>query len=659
MLNRLFANTQRRSAAASPWLAVARALLVPILLTMLCLWASRWALALWQADRVSAAQGWAPLLWQGMRFDFVLLGMVWALPAALSALFASSRRAWPYWAQFLRAYGLVWFVFIVFMEMATPSFVAQYDARPNYMFVEYLGYVQEVGQTLLKDYWGQILAALLALPLLGLGFWRATHARTLTRGLKIWQALPLAVLLFAAFALAGRGSFDHRPANPASTAFSTDHFANELPLSSAYTLLYALRLNSKVGDGGIAYGQMPRERMIELVRQSTGERLEDFTRNDIPMWHGHPKVQIEATKPRNIVIILEESLGAEFVGSLGGTPVTPNLDALAKEGIWLSNLYATGTRSVRGIEAVVAGYPPTSAVSTVRLPKSQKNFATLPNILKQQGYHSTFFYGGEGHFDNMQAFFLGNGFDRVIDRKDFPPNTFWGTWGASDEDLFNLAHKTLEAEHGKRSTFSLIFTSTNHTPFEFPDGRIELHEQPKNTVNNAVKFTDYALGEFIKKAKQSKYWDDTVFLVVADHNSRVYGPSLIPIERFHIPGLFLGGFIQKPQVIETLASQIDLAPTLLTMAGLPDAEPWIGRDLTQARNLKGPGHAIMQFDKIQAYMEGQDVVVLQPDTPPRSMRYTSKKLEDSPSPKPELVERAIAHALYAKLAYQEQWHRAP
>ncbi|MCU0764105.1 MAG: sulfatase-like hydrolase/transferase, partial [Hydrogenophaga sp.] len=124
--------------------------------------------------------------------------------------------------------------------------------------------------------------------------------------------------------------------------------------------------------------------------------------------------------------MLEESLGAEFVGALGGLPLTPNLDRLASEGLWFENLYATGTRSVRGIEAVVAGYPPTSSVSTVKLAKSQRGFFTLASFLKEHGYTSTFFYGGESHFDNMRSFFMGNGFDRVLDQKDMPPDAFVG-----------------------------------------------------------------------------------------------------------------------------------------------------------------------------------------------------------------------------------------
>ncbi|NJS37149.1 MAG: sulfatase-like hydrolase/transferase [Brachymonas sp.] len=114
--------------------------------------------------------------------------------------------------------------------------------------------------------------------------------------------------------------------------------------------------------------------------------------------------------------MLQESLGAEFVGALGGLPLTPNLDALTKEGIWFDNLYATGTRSVRGIEAVVAGFPPTSVEATVKQNKAQRGFFTLASALKNQAYSTTFFYGGESHFDNMRSYFMGNGFEKVIEK---------------------------------------------------------------------------------------------------------------------------------------------------------------------------------------------------------------------------------------------------
>jgi phosphoglycerol transferase MdoB-like AlkP superfamily enzyme len=646
------------------WPALLRALWMPILLTWAAMLVSRLGLSLWQAQRVSDAQGWWHIVAQGIRFDGVLMGMVWALPAGITLILAAWPRSWRVWASLLRLYGLVWFVFIVFMEMSTPSFIAQYDSRPNYMFVEYLGYAKEVGGTLLAAYGLQLLAAAISLPLLGWLFWRwsrpvFSQGQVLGQPMHWALAVPAAAMVFCLLAVAGRGDLGRRPANPASAAFSQDHLVNEIPLSSAYTLLYAVRLQMKTGDGGVAYGKMSEDDVIRIMRESTGEQMADFKRADIPLWHVHTQLPASSAKPKNIVIILQESLGAEFVGKLGGVGVTPELDKMAEQGWWLENLYATGTRSVRGIEAVVAGFPPTSAVSTVRLPKSQKGFATLPNVLKRAGYHSTFYYGGDAHFDNMRSYFMGNGFDRIIEQKDMSSDAFIATWGASDEDVFKKAHQTLLAEHGKQPTFSLIFTSSNHSPFEFPDGRIQLHEQPKQTVNNAVKYADWAMGRFIEQARQSPYWKDTIFLIVADHNSRVYGPSLIPIERFHIPGLFLGEGI-APSKFPVIASQIDLAPSLLTLAGITYDESFPGRDLMQPANQRMPGRAIMQFEKIQAYMTGEDVVLLQPDAEPKHLLYKAGKLTETPTDfPPGLKDKAIAQALYARLAYQKQWHRMP
>ncbi len=637
-------------------LAVLRPLFVPMAAMLAALWLSRLGLSWWQAERISQAQAWSHVGWEGLRFDMVLLGMVWAFPAALTPWMAMTRTTQRAWSVLLRVYGGIALLLVAFMELSTPAFIAQYDSRPNYLFVEYLGYAKEVGGTLVKDYWPHLLVAVLLLPALGWAYARLTRPLRAPTPLRIWHALPLSVLLFAVLALCARGALGHRPANPASVAVTTDHLVNELPLSSLYTLGYAVYQSRKSEEGGITYAEMPEQRVIDVVRRETGLPASAFRDPASPMRHLqtslHPRV-----KPLNLVIVLEESLGAEFVGRLGGLPLTPNLDRLGDQGIWFDNLYATGTRSVRGIEAVVAGFPPTSAVSTVKLAKSQRDFFTLASFLKPKGYESTFFYGGESHFDNMRSYFMGNGFDRVVEQKDMSPGAFIGTWGASDGDLFEVAHQHFSQQPADKPFFALVFSSSNHAPFEFPDGGFELHEQPKNTVNNAVKYADHALGRFFARARQSAYWDNTLFLVVADHNSRVYGPSVIPIERFHIPGLILGGAVKTPERVRTVASQIDLAPTLISLMGLSGEHPLTGRDLSDPAQRERPGRAIMQFDKIQAYMEGADVAVLQPDSPARLMRYADGQLQDSATGNPATLEKAQAHARFAQWAYQRQWHR--
>jgi phosphoglycerol transferase MdoB-like AlkP superfamily enzyme len=627
-----------------------------MLATLLLVWLARLALAIWLAPRVQNAGAWSHLWRQGLRFDAVWLGLVWALPSATTPWMALHPTSWRVWTHVLRLYGGAVVLLVAFMELSTPAFIAQYDSRPNYLFVEYLGHVQELAGTLIREQWLDLLVAAVLLPMVVVVYARLTRpARTATT-LSLPFALVLSFALFGSLALAGRGTLGHRPANPALAAVTPDHLVNELPLNSAYTLLYALHLSRKNEDGGITYGQLPAQQVIETVRAETGLPMAAFTDPTAPLRHRQVSLH-PAPRPRNLVIVLEESLGAEFVGALGGLPLTPNLDRLAHEGLWFDQLYATGTRSVRGIEAVVAGYPPTSSVSTVKLAKSQRDFFTLASFLKGQHYTSTFFYGGESHFDNMRGFFMGNGFDQVLDQHDMPADAFKATWGASDGDVMDRAHQHFLAQPADSSFFGLIFTSSNHAPFEFPDGGFDLHEHPKATVNNAVKYADHALGRFIDQAKASPYWATTLFLIVADHNSRVYGQSLIPIERFHIPALILGGPIQRPQRIRTVASQIDLAPTLISLLGLSGEHPMIGRDLSDPVQQARPGRAILQFDKVQAYMEGAEVVLMQPEVPARLMRYERGTLSETSATRPDLMDKGLAHSQYAQMAYREQWHR--
>jgi phosphoglycerol transferase MdoB-like AlkP superfamily enzyme len=225
----------------------------------------------------------------------------------------------------------------------------------------------------------------------------------------------------------------------------------------------------------------------------------------------------------------------------------------------------------------------------------------------------------------------------------------------SDEDLFERAHHEFE-QAGEGPFFSVVFTSSNHSPYQFPEGKIRLYDKERSTVNNAVKYADYALGRFFDLARQSGYWDDTVFLVVADHNSRVYGDEVIPVDRFHIPGLILGGSIQ-PLRLETVASQIDLGPTLLSLIGFEGEHPMIGHNLFSPEHKNAPGRAIMQFNTTQAYMEDDKVVVMGRDQPVRQFRYVDRRLVDESDADAALSRKALAHSVWSSLAYEKSLYR--
>jgi phosphoglycerol transferase MdoB-like AlkP superfamily enzyme len=361
-------------------------------------------------------------------------------------------------------------------------------------------------------------------------------------------------------------------------------------------------------------------------------------------------------RPLNLVIILQESQGSEFVGSLGGKDLTPVLDGLADEGIWFERLYATGTRSVRGIEAIISGFPPTNMRSVVKLAETQRGFFTIASLLQKQNFQTSFIYGGSAHFDNMRRFFLNNGFQTVIDQKDYENPNFVATWGVSDEDLFLKAHEHFSSK-GDQPFFSLVFTSSNHKPFEIPEGKVPVRTGPDAPREMAVSYADYALGKFLQLARSSSYYDKTVFLVVSDHNSRVKGANLVPVERFHIPGVILGKSIE-PRRVPGISSQIDLMPTLLSLIGVDSEHPGIGYDLTRAEYFNGANRAQMQFHDVQGWLVPGKLIVLQRSLPIQSYLYEpGSELRPNPNPDEALKRLALAHALWPALAIRNKAYR--
>ena len=616
---------------------------------LLLLSLSRLVLLAWYWDRVAPTDGVLFILLQGIRFDIVLMGMLIG-PALLMAPWLSGRR---FGGALVRYYLVAVTFFVVWVELGTIPYIDQYDARPNYIYVEYLKYPREVLSMLFTAY-GWLMAAVGLITTLSAYFaWRLTGSATRISSHTRWLGAMLLMPVIAFLLLAMiRSTTDHHPVNPSTVAFTTDSMVNQLPLNSPYTLIYAVYEQHRDSKRKTNYGKMDENEVLRIVVEDAGLAGGVDLQSSTPTMHNQYATR-RYDRPLNLVIVLQESLGAEFVGSLGGEDLTPNIDALADEGIWFERLYATGTRSVRGIEAIIAGFPPTSMRSVVKLNETQRDFFTIANVLEDQNFQTSFIYGGSAHFDNMRRFFLNNGFQTVIDQKHFEDPRFVSTWGVSDEDLFQKAHEYLE-DMGEQPFFSLIFTSSNHKPFEVPAGKVEQRTGPDGPRHTAVAYADYALGKFLEKARKSSYWQNTVFLVVSDHNSRVKGAQLVPIERFHVPGVILGESIE-PRRVPGISSQIDLLPTLLSLMGVDSRHPAIGRDLTLPEYYQGGGRAQMQFHDTQGWLVDDKVVILQPKLPLKSFIYEpGGVLKPDPEPDQALERQALAHALWPVIMIREK-----
>jgi len=274
-----------------------------------------------------------------------------------------------------------------------------------------------------------------------------------------------------------------------------------------------------------------------------------------------------------------ESLSAEYLGTYGNKQnITPHLDKLIKKSLFFNNLFATGTRTVRGMEAVNLSIPPTPGRSIIKRPKNN-TLDSIGKILFNEGYENKFIYAGYGYFDNMNDFYSKN-YYQIVDRIKFTKDeiTFANAWGACDEDLFNKVLKEADKSYKKnKKFFSFVMTTSNHRPYTYPDGKIDI---PSHTGRSgAVKYTDFAINEFIKKAQKKKWFKDTIFIIVADHNGSSAGKSDLPLHRYKIPCIVYAPDFIKPQVVSKLSSQVDIMPTIFSLIGIGYKAKFYGNNI--------------------------------------------------------------------------------
>jgi phosphoglycerol transferase MdoB-like AlkP superfamily enzyme len=258
--------------------------------------------------------------------------------------------------------------------------------------------------------------------------------------------------------------------------------------------------------------------------------------------------------------------------------ITPHLDSLAQHSLVFTNLYATGTRTVRGLEALSLCVPPTPGQSIVRRPNND-NLFSLGKVFNEKGYESKYIYGGYGYFDNMNGFFSANNYT-VVDRSALKPEEidYENIWGVADENLFTLALREIDntVSTGK-PVFAQVMTVSNHRPYTYPDGRIDI---PSHTGREgAVKYTDYSINKFLKEARHKSWFDNTVFVIVADHCASSAGKTELPVNKYHIPMMIYSPVNIQPGKMERLMSQIDMGPTLLGLLNFSYISKFYGYDI--------------------------------------------------------------------------------
>lgn len=283
---------------------------------------------------------------------------------------------------------------------------------------------------------------------------------------------------------------------------------------------------------------------------------------------------------KNVVLISIESLSADFMEHYGNTQkITPFLDSLAQHSLMFTNLYATGNRTVRGLEALTLCIPPTAGESIVKR-ENNKNKFTTGSVFKSKGYDVKYLYGGYSYFDNMKDFFGGNGYD-IVDRDNFKPEeiSFANVWGVADEDMAKKAIQVMNAEaKSGKPFFNHWMTVSNHRPFTYPNGKIDIPGDAKSR-DGGVKYTDYSIKKFFEMAKKQDWYKNTVFVIVADHCASSAGKTELPMDKYRIPAMvFSDGFVQ-PQKFTQLMSQIDVMPTVLGLLNFNYQSKFLGQDV--------------------------------------------------------------------------------
>ncbi|WP_341748779.1 sulfatase-like hydrolase/transferase [Candidatus Tisiphia endosymbiont of Sialis lutaria] len=505
---------------------------------------------------------------------------------------------------------------LIFITIAEIIFWDEFGVRFNFIAVDYLIYTNEIIGTVKESLpYIEILLAIIVIALL-INFYLRKYIINQASTIINSKKYILCTIMLFFFSLLAFYFY-----NPNKIDINSNKYAIELAENGHYQFFSAFFNNSL--DYNSFYPVIDKKRALDIVRNSLSKNEELYS--DDSTIARYIKANSSNNKKYNIIFITVESLSSEFMGKFGNQQnITPNLDRLAEQSIFFTNLYAVGTRTVRGLEAITLSVPPTPGSSIIRRPENQSLF-NIATIFRNQGYVTNFLFGGYSYFDNLQNYFHGNGYN-IIDRGNLKSNeiSFANIWGVADEDILIKALELADQNyHQGKAFFSLIMTTSNHRPYTFTEGRIDLLSGSGR--NAAVKYTDYAIGRFLELAKTHPWFDNTIFVITADHCASSAGKTDLPINKYHIPLLIYAPNILKPQIVDNLSSQIDIAPTILGLLNFSYNSKFFGQDI-----LNTPANrAFISTYQLLGFMKDNHLIILRPQEQPKTYKLVDEDIVNS------------------------------
>ena len=519
---------------------------------------------------------------------------LWLVPDRLYR--KKGHRYVLYGWMFLIVFGLM------FDAVSEWLFWDEFSARFNFIAVDYLVYTTEVMGNIQQSYPIEIIiVALIVLAAAVVWLLRRIIADTTSAPIHLKQRSAWTLLLL------GTPVLCYFTVTNKMRQFSENTFVNELAGNGLYEL-FAAYLNNEL-DYEQFYKKIDTARAFAITRDMLK------TPEGRIITSGLQPVERIITNPGpekklNVVMISVESLSGDFLSTFGNHEhITPFLDSLAGNSLFFTRFYATGTRTVRGLEALSICIPPTPGQSIVRRPHNEHLFS-MGKIFNDKGYESKYIYGGYGYFDNMNYFFANNGYE-VDDRTRLNDTEidYENIWGVADENLFTLATREIEKTLASgKPVYAHIMTTSNHRPYTYPEGRIDI---PSHTSREgAVKYTDYAIGKFIRDCRRKPWFDSTVFVIVADHCARSAGKTELPVNMYHIPLWIYSPANIQPAKVDRLMSQIDLGPTLLGLLNFSYKSKFFGYDIFKLE--KGRERVFISTYQNVGYIKDDKLVILYP-----------------------------------------------